>query len=121
MGKRRGRADSHRVVRSRTGDRVWFGQRFRIARRGLELTQETVAARSRITPKFVSEIENGHSNPSVAVAIGMITAGLGISLSEFFTDSTGPDEVAKIRALLAGEAPSVRRKAVRLIRVLVDD
>lgn len=118
MANRRRRADSRRV-RKRTPERFDFARRFLELRGGLGLTQETVASRAKLTAKFLSEVENHHSSPTIGVAVRMVIDGLGVSLVEFFGDTATKDEVAKIRALLAGQPASVRRQALDLIRALV--
>lgn len=120
MAKRGRRAESTRTVRKRTTGRFSFARRFRDLRAALGLTQETVASRAKLTPKFLSEVENEHSSPTMGVAVRMVTDGLGLSLAEFFQEDMGSrDEVAKIRALLAGQPAAIRRQALALVRALL--
>lgn len=91
-----------------------------MAREGMGLTQEDVARRAGITPKFLSQIENGHSNPSIAVVERLVEDGLMMTLSEFFSDGVTPrDDVAKIRVALAGQSAAVRRQALAIVKALV--
>jgi transcriptional regulator with XRE-family HTH domain len=108
-------------VRKRTKRGV--GQRLRACRERLGLTQETIARRTNVAAKYVSEIENGHANPSIGVLERVVELGLGMPMSAFFmADDPGDvrDDLAKLRALLGGQAASVRAMALRLIRALVD-
>jgi transcriptional regulator with XRE-family HTH domain len=119
MANRARRPESRRTVRKRTGNGFDFAQRFRSARNGLGLTQEDVATRAKLTSKFLSEVENGHSSPTIGVVVRMVVDGLGISLGEFFSSNETPkDDVARIRALLADKPVSVKRRALALVRAL---
>lgn len=86
------------------------------------MTQEVVARRAGVTAKFLSQIENGHSNPSIAAVMSIVESGLGLTLSEFFAeDAASKDDLTKIRALLAGQPPAARRRALRVIKALLDE
>lgn len=49
------------------------------------MTQEALALASSLTPKFVSQIENGHVNPSIAVLARLVEDGLGLTFAAFFS------------------------------------
>jgi len=69
-----------------------IGQRVRRLRDQLGLTQEALAHASKLTPKFLSQIENGRVNPSIGVLARLVEDGLQVSLSAFFSwDDEGDD------------------------------
>lgn len=98
-----------------------IGQRLQRLRNAIGVTQEEVARRSRITAKFLSQVENGHSSPSVDVFIRIVELGLGTPLGAFLADGDEDREMAAMRALLAGQPAAMRRRAVRLIKALLDE
>jgi transcriptional regulator with XRE-family HTH domain len=118
-------AHRRRAVRKRLrpqGDEFNFAARLRSVRSGLDLTQEAVAHRAGLTAKFISQVENDHSSPTIRVAVRIVEAGLGISLGEFFSGNETPkDDVAKIRSLLSGQPPAVRRRALKMVRALCEE
>jgi transcriptional regulator with XRE-family HTH domain len=57
-----------------------LGQAIRDARREAGLTQEQLAERANLHWTYLSEIETGRKNPSVAV-LRRVAAGLGVRLS----------------------------------------
>ena len=102
--------------------RDYVGRRLRVFRRQLELTQEALAHRARTTAKYISQIEHGHVSPTIGALRRIVEQGLRVTLSDFFAEpGIANDEIAQIRALLAGQTAAVRRRALRLIRVLVED
>jgi transcriptional regulator with XRE-family HTH domain len=88
------------------------------------ITQDALARAAKLTPKFVSQIENGHVNPSIAALARLVEDGLGIPLAAFFaTDSSGDmrDDLAKLVALFATQPRAVRRRALRVMKALCAD
>jgi transcriptional regulator with XRE-family HTH domain len=108
--------------RSRTiGD---VSQRLRDFRESFDLTQERLGQRARVATNTISEIENGHLNPSVAVLARLVEQGMGIPLSAFFaTDVPGElrGDVEKLVALFAGQSAARRRVALRVLKALCED
>jgi len=91
-------------------------------RGALGLTQEELARRSRVSAKFVSAIENGHSSPSLEVFTRVVELGLAMPLGEFFASEDDEDrETAALRALVARQPAAVRRRALRVLRALFDE
>jgi len=87
------------------------------------LTQEELARAAKVTPKFLSQLENGHVNASIAVLARVVEDGLAMPLAMFFGADPDDDvvaEVSTIVALLASQPEAVRRCAIRLIRALID-
>lgn len=100
------------------------GQRLRAFREAAGLTQETLARPAQLTGKFVSQIENGHVNPSVDALMRLIEHGLGIPTSAFFAgvvDADVRDDLLKLEALLAGQPAIIRRRVLRTIKALCDE
>lgn len=83
---------------------IALGKRVRELRASKSLSQEELADASKITAKYLSQLENGHVNPSVGVLRALAEEGLKVSLSEFFNFS-----------LSAGDADEVKNEVVRLL------
>lgn len=96
------------------------GTRLRQLREAADITQEELGRRSNVTAKFISEVENGHTNPSIGI-IGRLSAGLNLPLSIFFAeeqkDELGAD-LAEMNLLVSGESPESRKQALRVLRAL---
>jgi transcriptional regulator with XRE-family HTH domain len=60
-----------------------IGSNVRKLRTAKKLSQEELAFRAEIDRSYLSEIENGHKNPSV-VMLDQIAAALGVDLRELF-------------------------------------
>lgn len=98
--------------------------RVREFREAAGLTQETVARRAHLAAKYISEIENGHANPSIAVLARLVEQGIGVPLSGFFSDVAPQelrDDLARLESLFAGQTTAVRRLALRVLRSLCED
>ena len=61
-----------------------LGNKIRELRLENGLTQEELADRSELTKGFISQLERGHANPSIATLQDILEA-LGSNLAEFFT------------------------------------
>jgi transcriptional regulator with XRE-family HTH domain len=94
---------------------------FRIA---AGFTQETLARRANLSAKYISQIENGHSNPSIEFLARLVEHGLGVPLAGFFADPH-PDELrddlAKLAAMFSAQPAHVRRRALRVLRATCED
>ncbi len=92
-------------------------------RDAIGLTQEEVARRARITAKYLSQVENGHSIPSVDVFMRLVELGLETPLATFFGGERQQldDDGAALVATLAQQSPAVRRRAIRVLRALLDE
>lgn len=88
------------------------------------LTQEALAQRAHLAAKYISEIENGHANPSIAVLARLVEQGLGVPLAAFFAaDMPGDirDDLAKLEALFAAQPAVMRRRALRVLKALAEE
>lgn len=65
---------------------VELGEVIRTQRKAANLTQEQLAERANSHWTYISEIENGHRNPSIGL-LRRIAQGLDISLSRLIADA----------------------------------
>jgi transcriptional regulator with XRE-family HTH domain len=100
------------------GDRVrWFRLRAGV-------TQEELARSAKLTPKFVSQIENGHVNPSIGVLSRLVQDGLEMPLAAFFAgapDGEVRDDLASLAELFGSQPAEMRKRALRVLRALCDE
>jgi len=68
---------------------VDVGQRLRVLRRHRRCTLKTVAERSGLSESFLSQVERGRSNASIA-SLRRIAEALGVSVSDLFEPSRPP-------------------------------
>jgi len=111
-GKREAPADA--VVRA-------LGRRLRELREAAQLTQEDLGRAADLTAKFISQIENGHANPSIAVLARLVENGLSLPLAAFFSDASPGelrDDLAAVQALVGAQSPAARRRALRVLKAL---
>ena len=99
-----------------------LGRRVREARRALNLSQDVLAEAAGLTAKYISEIENGRTNPSVDVLRAIAEKGLKIPLAALFNFDVSADEgraiVAEVASLLAGQPRGERQRALRVLRAM---
>ncbi len=100
---------------------VQVGQRLRHFRMRLDLTQEELARAAQLTPKFVSQIENGRVNPSIGVLARLVHDGLELTFSVFFSWDPHDGDLSTIVDLLARQPSPFRRRLVRAIEALCED
>jgi transcriptional regulator with XRE-family HTH domain len=99
------------------------GKRVRELRENADMTQEELGQRAQLSSKFISQVENGQANPSIGVVARLSTA-LGMPLSAFFAREAANavvDDLAAMNALLSSQPPAVRKRALRILRALVDE
>ena len=68
--------------------KILVGERLRICRERLGLTQKELADRSGVAPNHLCHLESGSHSPSIDT-LGSLTCALHMSLGEFFADD-GP-------------------------------
>lgn len=101
-----------------------IGARLRRLRNNAKLTQEDLARAARLTAKFVSQIENGHVNPSIGVITRLVEDGLSMPLAAFFAndvDGEVHDDLDRLATLLSGQPAHVRQRALAVVKALVDE
>ena len=101
-----------------------FAVRLRHFREARGLTQEALGRASNLSAKFVSLIETGRTNPSLAAIVSLVEDGLELPLSAFFARDLGDDsraDLAQLVALLGGQPVAVRRRALRVLKALCEE
>jgi len=63
--------------------KVKIGQRIKVLRKELELSQESLAYKAEVDRTYVTDVENGRRNVSVEILERLIKA-LDVSIAEFF-------------------------------------
>ena len=82
---------------------VDVGERLRTLRQFRRYTLQSVAARSGISESFLSQVERGRSNASIA-SLKRIADALGVSMADLFE----PDELPGPRVLRRDERPALQ-------------
>ena len=82
---------------------VDVGERLRTLRRFRRCTLQTVAARSGLSESFLSQVERGRSNASIA-SLKRIADALGVSMADLFE----PDGLPGPRVLRRDERPALQ-------------
>lgn len=70
------------------------GEKLREKRKNLGLTQKDLSIKTNIPMKRIGEIENGLSNPSLAM-IYRLTTALGMSMEELTSENSCPSKCPK--------------------------
>ncbi len=100
------------------------GKRLRALRREAGKTQEELAGASGVTAKYVSQVENGHANPSLEVLHALSEKGLKMPLAAFFAydtrGRTARDEIREVQVLLASLPKKERGRALHVLCALVE-
>jgi transcriptional regulator with XRE-family HTH domain len=102
-------------------ERKRLGQRIRQLRRVRGDTQEQLAERMDINPKYLSSIERGAENPTLDLLI-RLARGLQVELYDLFQFCAegSPDELRQKLAGFLAEIPADElRRVVRVLEALV--
>jgi transcriptional regulator with XRE-family HTH domain len=99
---------------------VELGRRIRYFRTRLAMTQEALARSANLTPKFVSQIENGRVNPSIGVLDRLVRDGFRTTLGVFFMWDPERVDISTMLSLLAQLPIEYHRRIVRVIEVLCE-
>jgi transcriptional regulator with XRE-family HTH domain len=98
--------------------RQQLGQRLKHLRRLRGYTQERLAERIDISPKYLSSIERGVENPTLDL-LGRLAQGLEVELYELFQFAPDAGPPARLRQRLVGLVAEIRAEELpRLVRVL---
>lgn len=104
---------------------IALGKRLRDLRVASGMSQEDLANAADITPKYLSQLENGHVNPSIGVVRALAEDGLKLSLSALFNFELSRDDAASLAEevvrLLSGASERDRRKAVAALRAFCSE
>ncbi|GEM_PF-5631850 len=84
------------------------------------MTQEALARAASLTAKFVSQIENGRVNPSIAVLARLVNNGLRTTFSVFFAWHPLDGDLSTVLALVEKQPAPFRRRLVRAIEALCE-
>lgn len=97
-----------------------FGARIRALRDALGLTQEMIADRIEVTPKYVSQLECGQRSPSWETLIAIAHQGFEIKLATLmFGIDEDIGEIQDLSDLLAGRPQEARRDLLRAIELML--
>ena len=102
---------------------VKFGENLRRHRKLAELTQEELGARAGgISPKYLSEIENGLRNPSLEILHKMAMA-LNVDIAELVSiaDATDSEYRAMINRILKKKDDKALYKILRVMQIVFDE
>ena len=78
------------------GPRVDVGERLRAIRTLRRATLKTVAERARLSESFLSQVERGRANASVA-SLKRIAAALGVNVADLFEPNGSPSRPRVLR------------------------
>jgi XRE family aerobic/anaerobic benzoate catabolism transcriptional regulator len=96
--------------------RSLFGQRVRQIRGELGWSQDLLAEKAEINPRYLSRIELGQALPSIFVA-SQLASALGVPITELLRDDKGTDVQERVRRLLE---PLGSHEQDRALRVLIE-
>ncbi len=95
----------------------------RKARRGRNMTQEQVAERAGINPKYLGEIERGIKSPTAAV-VYRLSSALNVPVCALISARRCPcdngDLLREVGSLLEGRKERDVRKAMKILAVLFE-
>jgi transcriptional regulator with XRE-family HTH domain len=104
-------------------DQVLFGKRLRAIRKGNNLSRETLAEQTDITPNYLGEIERGEKWPSLQVLLALANA-LRVSPARFFEFDPYSDDPKTLRRqldhFLAGRDTRQLQQIQRVLAALFD-
>jgi transcriptional regulator with XRE-family HTH domain len=98
-----------------------LGARIRALRDARGLTQEIVADRIAVTPKYVSQLECGQRSPSWETLVAIAHYGFEIRLAAlvFGIDEDIPAEVQDLNDMLAGRPKETRRDLLQAMQLML--
>ena len=101
--------------------RYRLGARIRALRDARGLTQEIIADRIAVTPKYVSQLECGQRSPSWETLVAIAHHGLEMRLAAlvFGIDEDIPAEVQDLNDMLAGRPKETRRDLLQAMELML--
>jgi len=98
-----------------------LGARIRALRDARGLTQEIVADRIEVTPKYVSQLECGQRSPSWETLVAIAHHGFEIRLAAlvFGIDEDVGSEVKELNDMLAGRPKEARRDLLHAMELML--
>jgi transcriptional regulator with XRE-family HTH domain len=98
-----------------------LGARIRALRGARKLTQELIAGRIGVSPKYVSQLECGQRSPSweTVVAIAHYGFETNVAVLMFGIDEDLEIDVQELSAVLAGRPKEARRDLLQAVRLML--
>ena len=98
-----------------------LGARIRALRDARGLTQETIADRIEVTPKYVSQLECGQRSPSWETLVAIAHHGFEMKLAAlmFGIDEEIGSEVKDLNDMLAGRPKETRRDLLQAMELML--
>lgn len=88
------------------------------------MTQHALAAACELTPKYISDVENGRVNPSLASIHALATRGFQLPVASLLNYEVAPDAanaaMENLRALLGSQPRDVQRRILHVIQALLE-
>lgn len=94
--------------------KVLFGLRIKELRKAKNLSQELLAEKSDISPKYLSRIEMGHHFPTINTLIKLAEV-LGVELKDFFEFAHAEESPKVLRENLKGLIKEADHDKLRLL------
>jgi transcriptional regulator with XRE-family HTH domain len=101
--------------------RLRLGARIRALRDARGLTQETIADRIEVTPKYVSQLECGQRSPSWETLVAIAHLGFEMKLAAlmFGIDEDIGAEIQDLNDMLAGRPKETRRDLLQAMELML--
>jgi transcriptional regulator with XRE-family HTH domain len=101
--------------------RLRLGARIRALRDARGLTQETIADRIEVTPKYVSQLECGQRSPSWETLVAIAHHGFEMKLAAlmFGIDEDIGAEIQDLSDMLAGRPKETRRDLLQAMELML--
>ena len=98
-----------------------LGARIRALRDARKLTQEVIAGRIGVSPKYVSQLECGQRSPSWETVVAIAHNGFDIKVASlvFGIDEEIEVEVQDLSEVLAGRPKDARRDLLQAMRLML--
>ncbi len=98
-----------------------LGARIRALRDARKLTQEVIAGRIGVSPKYVSQIECGQRSPSWETVVAIAHHGFDMKVAAlmFGIDEDIEVEVQDLSEVLAGRPKEARRDLLQAVRLML--
>lgn len=98
-----------------------FGARIRALRGERKLSQEQIAGRIGVSPKYVSQLECGQRSPSWETVVAIAHYGFETNVAAllFGVDEDLEVDVEELSAVLAGRPKEARRDLLQAVRLML--
>lgn len=88
---------------------IMLGERIRALRNAQGLTQEVLAERADLTPKYIGQIERAETNPTVKT-LQRIASSLNISMEKLFSFQDSDESATKMELFISKIIGVLREK-----------